>query len=303
MAYAISSIGSMAALVTFIQDTCVANGWTLSGNILYKDTAYVEIIADGTVGVKITGGTGHAAGALTGASTQSAYFGTHSGITVTFPLSVEININTSPDEIYVVINYATNYYGLIAWGISDVPGLPGTGNWYHAVRTATQGSDQFYILEGGVSYGTNYGGHIDGTAMFCGYSGSGSTWSGGVNNTFIHDDLDGGGWHNGDGSWPSAFAYQSPLLADTPSLWNGEAVLVPYSVYFPRASNKHSLVADLGHIRLLRIDNHAPGDTITLGSDQWKIYPFFCKNTVERNGGATKQHSGTFGYAVRYTGT
>lgn len=44
---------------------------------------------------------------------------------------------------------------------------------------------------------------------------------------------------------------------------------------------------------------------MTYGTDRWKIYPFHRKNAAVRNGvswSTGADHSGTFAYAIRYTG-
>jgi hypothetical protein len=302
MAYATSSCASITALVTFIRNTATANGWTLSGQVLHKGACYVRVWdVDGT-NVGIQGGTGiDGSNNLTGACATAAYLGTIAGIAIAYPLTAEMHINTSPDEVFVVINYATSYYSLMAWGLSDVPGLTGTGVWYHANRTGGQGFREYHTSLAGIDIVSNFGAHVDGTPLFMAY---GTTEAGGTNNSFIHHDVDGGGWTDySAGNWPSSFRYVYPLNAYQPNAWNGETVLLPYPVYMARTSgNKQTLVADFKHIRHCRIDYHQPGEIITLGPDDWKIYPWFNKSTVNRDGGASLNHSGTLAYALRYTG-
>jgi hypothetical protein len=304
MAYETGSASDLAGLLAFIRSSCTAHGWTLSGNVLWKGGTYVEILLDGTVGVKITGGNGiDGSNNLTTPCPESAYLGTIAGVALSYPMTVEAHINTSPDEVYIVINHTTNYYSLMAWGKSDVPGLTGSGVWFHATRTWKTGTDNFNIDEAGVSTVTNFGTHLDGAALFSIYTGDTSSGGGGVNNSFIHADVDSLGWHDGSGDFPTTFACVTPLQKLLPNAWNNETILLPYPVYVPRTSgDKNTLVADLKHIRLLRIDYHEPEDLITLGSDTWRVYPWFRKDVTDRDGGSELSHSGSFGYAVRYTG-
>jgi len=306
MAYATSSIADLASLLTFIRDTCTLNGWTLSGNVLHKGDTYVEVMLDGSVGVRILGGNGKdGSNLLTTPGPQYAYFGTIAGIPLTYPMTCDIHINTAPDEVFVVINYSTSYYSLMAWGKSDVPGLTGTGNWYHANRTPQQGSREYQCSPAGIDTQTNFGVNVDGCPLFHVYTGAPGGNSSGTNNSFIHGDVDSGGWHGNTGSsnMASSNRFLSPLIAYSPNLWSGEALLIPFPVYMPRSSgSKQTLVADLKHIRHIRIDNIVPGDIITLGPDDWKVYPWFRKDITERDGGAENTHSGTLAYALRYTG-
>jgi len=59
---------------------------------------------------------------------------------------------------------------------------------------------------------------------------------------------------------------------------------------------------DLQNARTLRVDNYDPGQIITLGDDQWRIYPFYRKNADQRDGTTSSggDHSGTMGWAIRY---
>ena len=301
MAYATGSVADLAALLTLIQNTCTANGWTLSGDVLHKGTCYARVRNDGS-GIRIRGGTGvDGSNNLTGAGPQEPGI-QHMIVPLAWPMLAEVHVLTDPDEVYVVVNYSTSYYQMIAWGQSNVPGLTGTGNWYHGSRNtyAPGGTSNYYtcLVNGGPLVETvppNVG-----SPMFNGHSVS----NGLLNSSFIHDDTDGGGWHNGTvGVQASTFQYLQPLLAIMPNAWNGETILLPYPVYMPRTSgSKHTLVADFKHIRLCRITYHEPGDIVTLGADKWKLYPCFLKNASMPDAGVNVTHSGTVGYAVRYTG-
>lgn len=301
MAYDTASVSDIADLLTFIRSACTANGWTLSGNVLHKGGVYVEIVADGTVGLRIMGGTGiDGSNLLTGAGTVYAYLGTIAVQALTYPLIAEAHINASPDEVFIVINYATNYYSMMAWGASDVPGLTGTGNWYYSNRMQETGVREYHSAAAGIAITDSFNEAPDGAPMFSVYD----VQVNATNNSFIHGDVDSGGWHGTAANRvASSNIYLSPLLACLPNAWNLEAILLPFQVYVPRSSgNKYSLVADFKHIRHTRINYLEPGDIITLGSDQWKVYPWFRKDAATPNGGQSLTHSGTFAYAVRYTG-
>ena len=306
MAYVTAVVSDLAGLLAFIRNACTANGWTLSADVLWKGNTYVEIKADGVIGISIKGGTGKdGSNLLTGGGPNYAYLGAVAAQAFTFPMTVEAHINATPDEVYVVCNFSTSYYESLAFGISDVPGLTGSGVWYYATRYELQGSDQYKTSAGGFYNGASFGAHPDGGPMFACYAGEGGSVDNGVTNSFIHADLDGQGWAAtaGAASFPSSNRFLSPLLASLPNAWNGESVLLPFAVYGARSSgSKYSLVADLKHIRHCRIDYLDPGEIITLGSDSWKVYPWFRKNAATPGGGAGLTHSGTLAFAVRYTG-
>lgn len=297
MAHVTGNANDIAALLTAIRNACTANGWTLAGNVLHKGGIYVHIVVNGAT-LRITGGTGIDGGNnLTGAAPGAARLKSMGTTNViTYPVTYEVHINTAPDEVYVVVNFNVDFYLFMAWGKSDVAGLPGSGVWFSASGgdVSSTVADTFIIGSGGI---INAG---SGMPLFF------ATQSLGLQNTYIHHDLDALGWTQlGTAPAPSAFAYLEPLQLLLPNNWNNETILLPYPVFVPRSSgNKVSLVADLKHVRLCRNDFHPPGDIIALGSDQWKVYPWFKKDTVTRTpqlqNGAT--HSGTFAWAVRYTG-
>ena len=93
---------------------------------------------------------------------------------------------------------------------------------------------------------------------------------------------------------------RKPLIQRTPNTWNGEATLLPVQAYLARPSSKVSLIAELGHMRYVRIDNYNAGDIITLGADRWKVFPWWQRNAASRDGADFS--SGTLGFAVRYDG-
>ena len=69
-----------------------------------------------------------------------------------------------------------------------------------------------------------------------------------------------------------------------------------------RASNKVSILAKIENARYLRIDNLQPEQILTFGAEKWMVFPFHKKNSSVRDGGTSIDHSGTFGWAIRYDG-
>ena len=84
-----------------------------------------------------------------------------------------------------------------------------------------------------------------------------------------------------------------------PSKWSDNAMLLPIHIINSVTDIKVALVADLSYARYLRIDNFEPNQIIEFGNEQWKVYPFFKKNSAVRDGGSTINHTGTFGWAIK----
>jgi hypothetical protein len=317
MAYVNGSATSFADLLAAIQSACTANGWTLTGSVLSKGTCFAKLtVVDSAV--DLLGGTGLSGSTLTGGAGYSCRLQAVGANPIVFPATYEVHINSAPDEVYVIVNYSITRYGWLAFGQSPVAGLPGTGNWQAAICSASNGSTGIDIAPAGAGVG----GSAPTTPAALGFlvgtpSGNPSNY-GDPQNFRFHHGLDGnqwssvgnavgsvaaeaGGWVDGPSQAVIAPAL-APLLAREPNTWNGEVALLPMQPCIYRASSKVSMVGDFGHARLLRIDNYAPGDLITLGTDKWKVYPWHMKNTTVRDGGSSLDHTGTLGWAVRYTG-
>lgn len=109
-----------------------------------------------------------------------------------------------------------------------------------------------------------------------------------------------------DGMWrentvvsgtPTRMAYLRRMLDATPSAVNGLAVLER-----PRALIRKTtgLFVNLGaprDVRLLSILNMEPKATVTLGSDEWIVFPWSVKSSTV--GGETTEKSGAYGLAYR----
>lgn len=296
MSYYTGTAVDLAGLRQALFDACVAEGWTLTGEILSKGTMFLRVqIVSGYL--TFLGGTGQSAGALTGAAAAVSRIGTLNNIAIAFPVKYEIFAFTN--EVYLVINYNVSYYQWAAFGKSTVQGLPGTGMWFGASCFASAPNVLAMVATGG---STSSGYCVPG--LFYRHRGFANT---GANNleSRIHHGLDSLNWSDGvNATNPGAAATDAmtPLLAMLPNTWNSEAILLPIRAFLPRASNKTSLVADLEHARYTRVDNYTPGDIITLGTDRWKVFPWYLKNSAARDGGSNITHTGTFGWAVRYEG-
>lgn len=286
MAYVTGTANSLADLLTAIQAACTANGWTLSaGGVLYKDTCYIEIKISGT-SLAVQGGTGiDGSGNLTGRSEReagqlcapsTAATGIPASPTLTYPITYDISIQTSPDEVYVTINYAVNYYETVGFGQSAMPGLAGSGNWYCGAHA---GNGAVLLTTGEMGH-TTYGFY----SLFCRYYQYPYAMCCGVDHA-----LDGPSWTTVGAGWD-----WYPLAIRQPNAWNSEAILQPIRVYVNRPSSFMSPVLECAHARFVNVAALSPGQIITLGPDKWKVYPWWTKTT-----GYAMQN---YGHAIRYDG-
>lgn len=308
MAYVSGTASTFAALLAGLQSACTANGWTLDGNVLHKGSCFVEaiVVPQDFPCLRVQSGTGVAGGVLTGrsdiggaqlgasASNDTAYYSTIPiDVPFVFPLSYEVHIHSAPDEVYLIVNYATRFYQFVAFGQSAQPGLSGSGNWYAGTDIASNravsatsiaaigGSAEVGLINGGLGMCRN--------DLTDGYSDCAA----------CHHALDTGpsAWRI-EGTWRDWY----DLNANTPSAFNSEAVLIPVRMYANRPSGFVSVVAELAHARFVNIGALDDQQIITLGADRWKVYPWWARGAVYDAIGYSGNYSGLNGHALRYDG-
>lgn len=303
--YFSGTAASFAGLQGGIIAACVADGWTaVTADIISKGDCFIQLSNTATW-LAARAGLGQSGGALVTPNPALVYCkDICSGGALVFPINYEVHV--TPTGVVAVANFAADRYMYLMFGQDPVAGLPGKGVWI----SASQGSTAF----GTVSWtGTGFNGSLS-----VGWVGTGpflceAVNSGALFNSYVHHGLDGGAWSDSAGvagRAPSTGAkstggFCTLMVKYSPNAWNNEATLFPVQPYITRGSNKMSFIADIDAIRYLRIDNYMPGDIITIGTDKWKVYPVYKKNSTLRLLAANSsafQHSGTIGYAVRYYG-
>lgn len=300
MAYYNGTANDMAAVRTALVSACVSEGWAWNSvtEVLSKGVMFLRMqVVTGYL--RLLGRSSAAAGDMSHVVQIGPFTGRASDPLppLVYPISYELFL--FGEEVYCVINYSVDCYQWCAWGKSAIQGLPGTGMWVGASAANARTSYQY-----GIYLGKYIGGSEGGAgSYFC----PALFWStqSAPEESRVHSDLDGQGWwmaQTVNGS-TVGIAAAGPLIGLLPNLWNSEAVLLPIRAYKVRPSSKISLTADLTNSRYTRVDNYAPGEIINIGSDRWKIFPWFRKNSSQRDaGGDVSSHTGTFGWAIRYEG-
>ncbi|AZF90090.1 virion structural protein [Pseudomonas phage vB_PaeS_SCUT-S4] len=321
MAYITGTAANFADLKTAIENACTSNGWALADGILSKNGCFFQLIADSLGGypqLRLHGGTGKSGSTLTGQppSNYGAKVASPVGNQIVFPINYEIHLFTDPDEVYCIINYNSDFYQQLSFGKSDIPGIGGTGAWFTGAYRHDYGlTDATYAhrVFTAISWP-----EITGVATYAGmcvglfFEGNASQTGGSYFASFVHTGLDSTPWRSGHGGDTLLSGYRGAglsvgsLLMSLPNISNQATILLPIKPVARRSSGGATIIANPKNARYLRIDNVVPGEIITFGADQWKVYPFYRKDATVRNGvgwssGAT--HSGTFGYAIKYTGT
>lgn len=294
MAFVTGTANSFADLLTAVQNACTANGYTLTGNVLSKGSLYAQVSISGS-NLAVIAGTGQSAGVLSGTSDVGAAmlgFAT-SGTALstngfTFPMPYYCHIGVTPDEVTFIVNPNGTQYQYIAFGQSSVGGLVGSGNWFAGscpgVNATTMSTMDIRSIGGYMQLG----GYLN-SGLFQGLQGNPASQNGAVDHK-----LDTATWAVNGGAWFDAFT----LLKNLPSSWNGESSLVPVQIHTARPSGFYSMVAELAHARFVMLDNLTDQQIITLGSDRWKVYPWWKRGLR----GVYTADTGTLGHAIRYDG-
>lgn len=305
MAYVSGVAGTIDALLDDFKYALLSNGWAVSGNVVSKGASFFQF-SRALSFIYLQGGLD------SGFSNPSPKCRIGGGF-ITYPIAYEFHIFDNPDEVYMVINYDQVYYQQLSFGTSDVGGAggyPWLSAALNAPATPVETTNRINIVTTSLSslycnpYNTQSASYTSNAfGLFVYAAGSPDNGS-----SYYYSALPTPKWCVSSESQGSA-GYVAGLLAASPSVLNGAAPLLPIKAMRDMGSNGFSTAVNLRNARLCRIDNVEPGELLTYGSEKWKVYPWLRKNSTMRNGfnGATSavtpvDHSGTFGYAVRYSG-
>mgnify|MGYP001031523792 CR=1 FL=1 len=328
--YTSGSASSFSDLLTAITNLLATKGYAnaagaagtplpSASRILSKGDIYIRLGYDNTPALFIYGGTGISGANLVNPSTEYCKMASAAAAPIVFPVTYEIFYNDDPEEVYVVISYNGDKYQHLHWGKSDVPDIGASGLWFAASYQGSQSmsgaaggtGDQSKMYMSATRTGgtaTNAGAGYVYPTPYAGISGGyffiGDNWKCGS----IYVGLEGSpAWRTQQNSsvvgrirWQ---LQNGPLMQALPSYFNESEVLLPIWITMERASALYTPVAVMRHARQMRIDNVSPGDIITYGTDQWKCFPLYAKNTVQRDGAnwtTGAYHSGTVGVALQY---
>lgn len=306
MAYYSGQVAGYQELSNALVAACVAEGWAWADSILSKGDTFVKLTVSlsmtGTVGIGliISAGTGKSGSTLLNESLTQPRLGplsTNSIYIPLFPIRYHFFIFEDPNEVYVVINFDVTRYFHIAFG-SD-----GLGKIWLSGSAKKSQSDSG---NSGVVINATAGGSTA-TGLYT----SGIFWVSNRSTTHVQN-LDA---VYVDGVWTGAnsgssinaingFYANMQLIALQPNKWNDETILFPIQILQFVASSKSRILLEMKNSRYLRVDYYEPEQIITLGNDRWMILPFHRKNILAKDGTGSNygDHSGTFGWAIRYDG-
>ncbi len=308
MAYQTGSVSDVANLIAAIKTFAQANGWSVSSDIIYKGDIYAKVYAstfDSQDTVALEGGTGQSGGALTGPSgyISKLLMGTRIGDPDnSWPMTYYLFAHSTPDQISLFVNYNSVWWQNLSFGEIEKYGDYVGGQFYHA-----QGNETGSIYHGDTlcvkvtEGGTNSYNHSSAPFWGSASEATGVEFDG----SSIHIEIDSQIW------WTSSSDASNnlhrvnvpqiiyPMLGRSNATWNEMSTLVPYYIGALRPDDKMSIIGSIAHFRPMRLDNHVAGDLITIGSDQYKVFPWIRQTSEETPVGVA---SGVWGVAVEYDG-
>lgn len=304
MSYQTGTAATPTALKAIIESFATTNGWTVSGNVLSKgDIHAIQTVTEPTT-ISIQG-----ANSSDGLTEPCPYTRSINVAAPNWPITYYLFYHPTPDMLVGVIKYGTDKVQTFIYG--DIVKVHASAFVGGNLVFASDGDENRTILFPSVynnftsidAYcGTDSSFHY--TRPFIPFfhnKSSGWVYPG----NGLCAKIDGKVWDGADATYiPQCFASQRTLysLYFSPNTWNSQTHLIPIEIMYAMSSGTVEYLGYLEHIRYVRVDNYNLGDIITLGSDKWKVFPWFKKNTSYRNGEHTVASSGTVGLAVRYDG-
>ncbi len=227
-----------------------------------------------------------------------------------WPITYYLFYSGTPDQVCCVIRHDVTKFQHIMFGeiVKVHTSAFVGGNWFWATR----GKDVTLLtrldsLSDTILGGGRYAFSSFTTGLVVPFASSTTPSVDSQTSGFIHAKLDSTVWagpsHNNQHAQGSVelTTYTVRSIFRSPNTWNSQALLVPIHIKIRMASTLDSYLGYVEHVRLVRVDNYEAGDIITLGSDQWKVFPAVEKNSANRNGDISDtSHSGTLGFAIRY---
>lgn len=305
MPYTTGSAADMAAVKTALVNACTSDGWTNQNDaggdtVLSKSGIYVRVEATTTQRLELLGRTSLDSG---GAPATVRIQPLGGDTSISFPITYHVFTFTA--EVFLIINYSDKYLWL-AFGQSDQPGLSGSGNWVAGISAegvVDDGSNLFISSRFGNVAPNSYSRTCPGLFWQTEASLSGGDRA---TNMWVHNEIESSyPWSLGVGTnfsdeYPG-IQYLTELLDTQPNDYNQESVLLPIRAYKRQPESKISQVVEVKNARHIRIDNYNDEQVITLGTDDWMIFPYFRRDTANRDGDNTEgiDHTGTFGWAIK----
>lgn len=291
--YRTVSVNSESDIISEIIGFADDNGWeTFPGDGIIGHTAdavWVRIW-DQSDGIRIKGGRSYGGSGTTLGDESGRY----SKMTKTTTYGVawspqgvlHLFAHENPRAIFAVLNYATDAYQTLAFGMLEKYGQFDGGQWYFG--TGEQSHNEGVWSQGMECNNGNTPGAI-----------AVSSWPGvgGFGTYRLYVDLGDPSpsynrWAHGNNwnwsNYPHVYMATSrgserdlmfTLANNTVNEWNAQTVFLPCWNFVRRPDELHSLVGRTPGVRVLRARNFNREEVVTVGEQSYKIFPVFQRRT------------------------
>jgi len=316
MSYETGVVASSASLFTAIRIFAQANGWTLTGDVLSKNGAYIQLTNPSVSEIRIGAARNNTFTAPDLCPRYSKIFLT------TWPASAVYHLAAfgTPDTLWCTLFYDGNKYVHLGFGSIQKYGVWNGGQWFHGQHTEDPTSKDSYCcatIDGGVAqYGTSEGNPFD-CALFWGAK-DGISSDGDIDNvskpSYLECDLRGYVWEatiDKRSTNPLNIIYTPQILTPTqkknPNVFNNQTLLTPFELFLLNTDGNYMSIGRVEHLRFVKLTNYNPGDVITIGTQDWKLFPWHIKDPLFPDGKnrgytSTTYSTGFLGVAVKYDG-
>lgn len=305
MAFQTGTASSPTDLLSLLVTFATANGWVVytptSGYVFHNPTTgqYVGVAAN-TNTFLLAGALGYNSGAAwnaqPGATTNTARANDCAG-----PYKAYYFFS-GPGYIHVVVERSTNLFKHFMFGELEKAGSYVGGHYFDATHhdmteySPTNRTHNLlnhnvhrYLFDARESGAPVYGSiRIDYDGKTNNWLSRGSQGANSVGESNIYKSI-----------VRFEFSRYWPFFFNSPNLFNQRTVLIPIDVFVSRPSNLFSPVGTVKDVRFLNIKNFTPGEILTLGSDEWYVFPHIAKTATWDNSSSLVVTSGNYGYAYR----
>lgn len=309
MAFQSVVVNSAADLKAAIENFAQTNGWTLASGVLSKNGCYTALTNPSTSELRIQNARN---GLFSGNDIAVRYSRIYN---TTWPSSATAYMVafSNPDIIWVTINFDVVKFMHLGFGNIVKYGNWNGGQWFHAQHTSRVGDNNVCSLING-SQNPYWPGSASECALFWNPQ-SRDSWNGyNVENnaSSIECDIRGRIWEPNagtDGDYNTIWCPRmiSPIHQKNPNVFNSQTILTPFQLWIKASDGYMQCLGHIDHIRFVKLTNYNPGDRITLGSEQWTLYPWYVHDVGAPDGSHAQYSSGynttgVLGVAVKYDG-
>jgi hypothetical protein len=301
MPYQTGAASDPADLLADLGTFAAANGWTVSsptsGKVFSKGSAFCGVVADAD-SLDSRGCISYDSGLAWNAQPG------HSGVTHS------CNLGAGPFtayHFYAESEESKSFLGAVVeisagvyrhWVLGDLIkyGAWTGGTYSDSVFHDTTSDDANRTTSANHRYlaDTIYGGTARGQ-FYCNVDGLTDNWVKiAASSDIASASSFGTGCVRGDGKWIGAIGSQYQK-------WNLRTPLFPLELFVNRPSSLRSIVGRVPALRHVSLRNYMPGEILSIGGDDWQLWPVVARTDTSGSSSSTTPSSGYYGYAYLRT--